>query len=153
LKQTIKSLEEAFDKEAISYDHDTNNFHHKISEYVLYENLKSALSNLDKPRILDAGCGTGKIAMKLLKTGHNVVLLDLSSASLKIAQEKIENEKIQTKYCKGSCENTPFEDGSFDFIMLNGAVMSYTPNPEILVQEMFRILAKNGRLWFDLVGQ
>lgn len=149
MNQEIEKLEKSFNKEALSYDQETNTFHHKISEYVLFKNLENEIVKLNKPMILDAGCGTGKIAIKLLKKGFNVILLDLSSESLKIAKNKIESENITTKYYKSSCEDTAFENETFDFIMLNGAVISYTPNPEKLLIEMNRILKKDGVLWFD----
>ena len=46
-------------------------------------------------------------------------------------------------------ESTNFADGTFDFVMLNGGVASYTPEPEKLIRETRRILKTNGRIWFD----
>lgn len=144
-----KELSESFDKEANDYDINTNTFHHLISEYVIYNNLEEELKNYKQPRILDAGCGTGKFAIKLLKKNYNVDLLDISEKSLSIAKNKLIKEKLKTNTYFGSCENTPFVDKSYDFVMLNGAVISYTPNPIALLQEINRILSSEGVIWFD----
>lgn len=144
-----KELSESFDKEANDYDTNTSTFHHMISEYVIFNNLEDQLKNYKQPRILDAGCGTGKFAIKLLKKNYTVDLLDISEKSLSIAKKKLIKEKLQANTYLGSCENTPFFDKSYDFVMLNGAVISYTPNPIALLQEINRILSSEGIIWFD----
>lgn len=149
MEQKTEKLAESFDREAVHYDENTRTFHHKISEYVLLNNLESELNNYANPRILDAGCGTGKIALKLLKKGFNITLLDISPKSLEIARNKIERENIRAEYYTASCEETPFENNKFDIVMLNGAVISYTPDPEKLLAEVNRILKRGGMIWFD----
>ena len=144
-----KELMESFDKEATDYDINTRTFHHKISEYVIYKNLEDELKKCENPKILDAGCGTGKFAIKLLRNNYSVDLLDISEKSLGIAKNKAFSEKLQTNSYLGSCENTPFVDNSYNFVMLNGAVISYTPNPIALLQEINRILSSEGIIWFD----
>ena len=144
-----KDLQKSFDKLAENYDKTTTTFHHKISEYVLYENLKEELKLFSAPIILDAGCGTGKFALKLLKEGFDVTLLDLSEKSLAVAQGKIRKEGFNPRVFSGSVENMPFEDQSFDFVMMNGAVISYTVNPEKALKEAHRVLKKDGLLFFD----
>ena len=149
MKQNIKELEQTFDNELSKYDQTTKTFHHKLSQYVTLNNLDMEIRAFKNPNILDGGCGTGTIAVKLLKDGYNVVLLDISSKNIEIARKKIENENLNTKYYIGNCEETTFENDTFDIVMLNGAVISYTPNPEKLLREANRILKKNGMIWFD----
>jgi ubiquinone/menaquinone biosynthesis C-methylase UbiE len=148
-KMEEKELANSFDKGAVDYDKVTTTFHHRISEYVLYTNLEKEISNYKNPKILDAGCGTGKIAIKLLRKGFNLTLLDISKKSLDIAKDKITKENLNTEYYLGSCEKTSFADKSFDIVMLNGAVISYTLDPEKLLNEVHRILKDDGMIWFD----
>jgi ubiquinone/menaquinone biosynthesis C-methylase UbiE len=51
-----------------------------------------------------------------------------------------------------NCEKTPFDDESFTFVMMNGGVISYTPNPGNLLKETNRILKSGGILWFDFLN-
>ena len=82
-----KELSESFDKEANDYDTNTSTFHHMISEYVIFNNLEDQLKNYKQPRILDAGCGTGKFAIKLLKKSNHIIpsLLNILLISCKRA--------------------------------------------------------------------
>lgn len=52
------------------------------------DQLTAAPSQEELPRILDAGCGTGRIAIELARRGHPIVGVDLDEEMLKQARQK-----------------------------------------------------------------
>ncbi len=145
-------LIQSFDSSAASYDDETNTFHHKISEYLTIENLLLELPKDKNISILDSGGGTGKFSIFLAKLGYKVHLTDISSKSIEIFKQKCIKEKLNIPCTVCDIENTPFENDKFDLIMLNGAVISYTPDPDKLLKECFRTLKPGGILWFDFLN-
>lgn len=152
MKQDSRYLKKSFDILAKKYDDETNTFHHKISSYVTIENLLSELPGKKNIKILDSGGGTGQFALFFKKLGYDIILSDISHKSIEEAKIKAakENLKIFTYVCNS--EQTPFQNNSFDFIMMNGGVISYSPNPKKLLKEANRLLKHKGILWFDFLN-
>lgn len=48
--------------------------------------------DLSGRRVLDAGCGTGALAVEMAKRGADVVAIDLSATLVQLAQERIGND-------------------------------------------------------------
>ena len=149
MNQNINILKECFDDEAYNYDSETNTFHHLVSEYVVLQNILKLLNNNKNVSILDSGGGTGKYSLALSKLGYKVELIDISSKSLQITQDKFKTNNLKINISEQNSEYTNYSDNTFDFVMINGAVISYTPNPEQLLRETHRILKPNGTIVFD----
>jgi ubiquinone/menaquinone biosynthesis C-methylase UbiE len=145
----ISDLQKSFDLLAPKYDNEVNTFHHHISFFVTIENLLLELPKNKNIQILDSGGGTGKYTLYLAKLGYSVTLSDISAKSLDEALKKAKNEKINIQTIQCDSEHTNFPDELFDVIMLNGGVMSYSPNPDQLLKEAYRILKPNGIIFFD----
>lgn len=149
MKQDITSLKNSYDKLASEYDSETNTFAHQIDDFIIEKHLDEFIQKYHFTNILDCGGGTGKWSIYFIKKGFNVTLLDISSENLKIAYEKFESKNININIVESNAEKTPFKDNEFDLIFLEGGVISYTPNPDILLKEIFRILKPNGFCWID----
>jgi ubiquinone/menaquinone biosynthesis C-methylase UbiE len=147
--QDISELVKSFNKEAETYENDTDTLHHKVQEYVILKNIENELNGNKNIKILDSGGGIGKFAIVLAKKGYNVVLSDISEKSLEIAKKKMNDANVQFSIVYGNAEKTNFNDSEFDFVMMNGGVISYSPDPEKCIIEANRILRKKGILWFD----
>jgi len=150
--QDLEGLVESFDKEAENYEHDTNTLHHKVQEYVILKNLEAELDGNKALKILDSGGGIGRYSIILAKKGYEVVLSDISEKSLEIAKRKMREEKLDFPIVCGNAEKTNFEDREFDFVMMNGGVVCYSPDAEQCFREANRILRKKGILWFDFLN-
>ncbi len=149
MEQDIKYLVECFDTEATNYDSETNTFHHQISEYIILYNILSVVNNNHNISILDSGGGTGKIALELNKLGYKVELIDISPKSIEIAQQKFKTNNLKIDTSIQNSEHTNYKDNTFDLVILNGAVISYTQDPEQLLRETNRILKPSGKIIFD----
>ena len=90
--------------------------------------------------ILDAGCGTGGLALKLMKLG-NVVGVDMSDEALKFARKR------KIKVVKASISRLPFAEGSFD-VVTNIDVLGHeaVKNDVLAIAEMGRVLKNSGIL-------
>lgn len=75
-------------------------------EYVQYVLDTVSLSS---PSVLDLGCGTGDVSIRLSKKGADVVALDISSEMLSLASHKAEKENAKVFY---TCQDmTSFSTG------------------------------------------
>ena len=81
------------------------------------------------PRVLDAGCGTGRIAIELARRGCQLVGVDLDEEMLKQARTKAP----QLVWQQGDLATVTLA-GTFDGIVMAGNVMIYlTPGTEAAV--------------------
>ena len=79
------------------YEFEFSNVYDKLQDAdydKFYSYYKSVFSkyNLDPKLVLDLGCGTGSIAVKMAKDGYDMIGLDLSFEMLDIARKKAEKE-------------------------------------------------------------
>ncbi len=109
-------------------------FFKKAIQFEKYNDLK----------ILEIGCGIGVDSIQFARQGNHMTLLDLTFESLKITKKRFENENLIAQYIEGDAENLPFESNSFDMVYSYG-VIHHSPNTEISVKEIFRVLKPGGQ--------
>ena len=83
------------------------------------------LPELDKPRILDVGCGSGVPTMELAKLSNGQIIgLDVNQPSLDRLKRKIEKAGLsdRVKVMKCSMVDMDFPDESFDIIWAEGSI-------------------------------
>jgi ubiquinone/menaquinone biosynthesis C-methylase UbiE len=94
--------------------------------------------------VLDVGCGTGVLACAAAErvgpTGR-VVGLDPNEQMLAVARRK----STAVTWRSGRAETLPFEDGSFDAVVSQFALMFFESRP-VAIAEMLRVLRPGGRL-------
>jgi len=88
-----------------------------------YEYLKDKCQN---KKLLDYGCGNGVHSIFPAKFGAEVIGIDLSEPSLKIAEERAKKEGVDDKirFLKMDCEKMEFLDDYFDIIFDGGTFSS-----------------------------
>lgn len=72
-------------------------------------------------RVLDAGCGEGRIASRLTWLGHDVVGVDADRHLLELAEER----DTQTRFVVADLATLSLRSQSFDLILLAGNVVPY----------------------------
>jgi ubiquinone/menaquinone biosynthesis C-methylase UbiE len=103
-------------------------------------------------RVLDAGCGAGRYCIEFAKKGCRVTLFDISDVQLKIAEEKINEAKVNENIdgiIHGDIRDlSQFKDEQFDIVVCYGAPLSYVlENREKAILEFNRVLKNDGLLF------
>jgi ubiquinone/menaquinone biosynthesis C-methylase UbiE len=97
-------------------------------------------------RVLDVACGTGGTTIALAKGfGATVTGMDLGSANLERARRRAEDEGVAhlTEFLTMDAEALEFADASFDAIVSECALCTFTDQPGALA-EVFRVLRPGG---------
>ena len=90
---------------------------------------------------LDVACGTGDMAIELLKRGSSVTGIDLSEEMLAIARSKTAEANFQL----ANAEALPFDDASFDAVTSAFGIRNFVHLDKGLA-EMARVLKSGGRM-------
>ena len=85
--------------------------------------MKTAHPILHGVRILDAGCGTGTLAIDLAKRGAEVVAIDLSSTLVEHARERAEEEGVSIDFHSGDMLDPAL--GTFDYVVAMDSLIHY----------------------------
>jgi ubiquinone/menaquinone biosynthesis C-methylase UbiE len=98
-------------------------------------------------RILDVGCGTGIVARLAAAHGGangEITGIDISPHMLEVARTMAKREGAAVRWHEGRAEELPFQDGSFDLVLSQFALMFFADR-EAALREMRRVLANGGR--------
>ena len=99
-------------------------------------------------RVLDLGCGTGRLALAMAADGHEVTGVDPARASLEAARVKPGAERV-TWIEGSSCD---LADAAFDVAVMTSHVAQFFVTDEQWAQalaDLKRALVPGGRLTFD----
>ena len=125
-----------FDKIALDYDR----MNHLMTAGLDRRWRKSAVQGLHG-KVLDVACGTGDMAVELLRQGCSVTGVDLSKEMMAIAKQKAP----QVEYKLADAEHLPFEDATFDAVTCAFGVRNFV-HLEQGLSEMLRVLKPGGRM-------
>jgi len=103
------------------------------------------LPQLDKPHILDVGCGSGIPTMELARLSNGeIIALDINQDLLDLLVRKIEDAGLSDRVKAVNCSifNMEFPDESFDIIWAEGSI--YVIGFKRGLQEWKRFLKPNG---------
>jgi len=95
--------------------------------------------------VLDAGCGTGRVAIELSRRGHDVVGVDVDAAMLEAARTKAPG----LTWIEGDLTDPRLDLGrTFDVVVMAGNVLIFVPTGTEgqVIANAARWLAPGGRL-------
>lgn len=95
--------------------------------------------------ILDIGTGPGFFPLILSSDKRKVTGIDLTEAMVEQAREKLKKNNVNAQILAMDCQNTTFEDETFDVIICRNLVWTLS-DPEKAYKEWYRLLKKGGRL-------
>ena len=105
--------------------------------------------------VLDVACGPGVpslMAAPLVAPGGTLTGVDLAPGMVALASEKARSRGIRNvSFREGDAEDLPFPDESFDIVLCNHGLVHTTDRKKAL-QEMHRVLNRNGRLALSVWG-
>ena len=92
-------------------------------------------------RVLDCGCGTGRLVARLAADGVPVTGIDAERRMLEAARERV---PVDVRLEHGSAEGLPFEDGAFDASVM--WLVCHLVDRQAAFGEARRVLTDDGRL-------
>jgi ubiquinone/menaquinone biosynthesis C-methylase UbiE len=99
-------------------------------------------------RVLDVGCGPGRLAIQLAREhGLAVVGIDLDPAMIERARahaRQFDDEQMRPTFVVGDAAAMPFPDGSFD-VVVSTMSMHHWDDPAAGGREIDRVLRPDGR--------
>ncbi|WP_208180206.1 class I SAM-dependent methyltransferase [Sinorhizobium medicae] len=103
-------------------------------------------------RLLDLGCGDGRIAVRLAEMGAQVVGVDIIPLFLQEARRSARERGVSVRFLEGDMRRLPVRwTGTFDAVILWYTAFGYfdeSTNSRVL-EEIYRILKKGGRVVID----
>jgi SAM-dependent methyltransferase len=96
-------------------------------------------------RVLDAGCGSGRLTVALALAGAEVTGVDTNASQLEVARGRATAEGAEMTLLEADYDELPFEDASFDAVVSRLAVMA-SDDPVTSLRELARVLVPGGRL-------
>ena len=95
--------------------------------------------------VLDVGCGTGFLAMRMAELGHTAVGIDLAEEMLAAAQQKAVSSGLPVTFRRGDAEAPPPDGAPYD-VILERHVIWTLPQPKEAVQAWCELLKPGGLL-------
>src|SRR5690625_3126737 len=100
-------------------------------------------------KVLDIGCADGYGSLKLAKAGYDVIGTDISGEMITRAKSQVQHKQI--RFMQGDVNNLPFEHFQFDGVMAIN-VLEWTADPAKALDELTRVVKKNGLLCIGILG-
>jgi len=110
------------------------NYPEKLCHY-LYQSFNLS----PNMKLLEPGCGRGEFLLNFQKLGMNVQGVDISM------EAKDYSSKLKIEICDVENEALPFQSNTFD-VIFSKSFIEHLHNPEIYLQEAFRVLKPGGFL-------
>jgi ubiquinone/menaquinone biosynthesis C-methylase UbiE len=95
--------------------------------------------------VLDVGCGTGFLALRMAELGHTAVGIDLSEEMLAAAQRKAEGTGLAVTFRLGDAESPPSDGSPYD-VILERHVIWTLPQPREALRAWQALLKPGGLL-------
>jgi len=116
----------------------------------LIKRMKISLKLIDPnpgKRILDVGCGSGKLAIECAKRGAEVYGIDISKSMIELAKRFCKENNVKVKLIVGDALKELPKD--FDFSVALG-VLEYLDHPDVLLSNMLASVKNGGKVIFSV---
>ena len=110
-----------------------------------FEHFRQELFSQAFGDVLEVGIGSGLGHKFYSDKVDKIVGIDPNPGMISKAKEKINDSRFEL--CLGQCEDLPFEDQKFDFV-ISFLVLCSVANLELSLVEMKRVLKPNGKILF-----
>ena len=124
--------------------------------------MAQAPTPLERTTVLDAGCGTGSYSQALLRHVGRIEAVDLNEGMLEVAGRKlaVAGEEGRISFHSSRIDELPFEDETFDGVMIN-QVLHHLPDNAAegfpahrrVFEEFARVLKPGGTLTVNTCSQ
>jgi Methylase involved in ubiquinone/menaquinone biosynthesis len=129
------------DENEISNNDKVNSASRRYIEKITFDKL----TKLGQGEILDYGCAIGERTYKYSSDNWRISGIDISSKSIKVANDLSKNNKLNATYQVMDCENLTFEDNRFDVIYDFGTFSSLDMVKAL--PELIRVMRPDGYIF------
>jgi ubiquinone/menaquinone biosynthesis C-methylase UbiE len=139
-----------YDLAAIRYDR-IKAFDQDWERRFLGEPIAAALATLPDVRILDVGAGTGRLARALLPEPSfhgRITCLEPSRRMLARGRSIVPGMRVE--WLRAWADPLPIDNAAFD-VVVSLEILEFTPQPEMTLREMVRVLRPGG--WLVLTNR
>lgn len=152
MNESARPLQQMFDRVPRRYD-----LINRLFTWGLDQRWRRRAARLclqaEPPRVLDLGCGTGDLALRLARSAPattELVAADFSEPMLALARRKLARAGLEGKveFVWADAAELPFADGSFGAVGIAFALRNLiwrNPHAEQHLAEVRRVLAPGGR--------
>lgn len=122
-------------------------------EWVSFINESISLFNPGAKRLMDVGCGTGEITIRLAQQRFDVTGVDLSEDMLTVAQSKLSGQKVDVLFLQQDMRDLEGFTGEFDVVTICCDSLNYLQSKEDVqatFHAIYHQLKDNGLLIFDI---
>jgi ubiquinone/menaquinone biosynthesis C-methylase UbiE len=121
-----------------------------------WQRMAATFGRRVKP-ILELGCGTGRVAIPVAKSGATVIGIDRSESMLARGRKRVRRSRIasRVKLIRGDIRHLPFPDRSFPLVMAPYGILQSLLDERVLsatLKEVTRVLTKRGTFGLELVA-
>jgi len=110
----------------------------------LTEPIVNALAGCERERVIDVACGPGILTDSLTARCAAAVGMDFTAEPLRLAGRRTAANP-RAAFVRGLAEQAPFASGSFGAAVIRLA-LHHVARPRVVLSEVRRLLALNGRL-------
>lgn len=109
--------------------------------------FRERVAGAARGRVLEIGIGSGLNLASYCAGAEEVYGVDPSTELLAKASHRVKTARIPVRLIEGSSEKLPFDDRSFDTIVMTFSLCSI-PDGALAMREMRRVLRPDGKLLF-----
>jgi S-adenosylmethionine-dependent methyltransferase len=159
MSDDIRARFEAGTDAWVAYNHSPlGHIRREVTWHNLLPYLPGASDTALLPRVLDVGGGSGELALRLVRHGHHVWLLDYAPAMLdqarRAAQDLPSDVRTRLSLCPMAVEAAPqaFAPDFFDVITCH-TLIEYLPDPRTTLHSLAGLLSEGGLLSISFVNR
>ena len=140
----MKSSIPLYNQLAADYESHFQAPHRQAYDQLSWELVIAELDRTTKAKVIvDAGCGVGRWASKLVKLGHSVIGIEQAPAMIAAAKQK--NLGSSLEIVESSIEEARLPEASVDMVLAMGS-LQYTVNPQEAIVKFARWLKPGGHI-------
>ncbi len=98
--------------------------------------------NMEGLRLLDAGCGTGGLALEAARRGADVVAIDLSGTLVRLAEERLATESMRGRIEFRVGDMLDSKLGAFDHVVAMDSLIHYRTQDMVLALSRLAAVAR-----------
>lgn len=147
-KRRRPAVERYYDRVAAKYDDSYDDAYWQWHDALTWDYIKPHLPTEHGATVLDLGCGTGKWAAKLSKSGYAVTCVDISAKMIDRARRKLAelNDRRAGFVQADLCELSALPSEGFALAVAMGDPIGCSASPPKALKEIHRVLRPNGVL-------